>query len=224
NVMHCAPESYSGNDDAETGGKSSTPRRLLIYFSSPPESLDVVRAREILRLTPPVDDLTVETDGQRLRLGGRFLAETTYELRIAPGALRDSRQRLLEGAPLVQRFAFAADKPSLQWDVRQGIVERFGPQLVPLRGHGYDKADVRIHAIDPLARDFWPFPSTGVDTTDGESPPLPGNEPGRWTQTSDVADKAIIARIKALGSPAGSWRPGLRVQRRGLAAECCRCL
>jgi uncharacterized protein YfaS (alpha-2-macroglobulin family) len=218
-VMRCAPDSYSGSDDAETGDKPSTRRRILIGFSSTPESLDVVRAREVLRLTPPVDDLTVETDGQRLRLGGRFLAETTYELRIAPGALRDSRQRLLEGAPLVQRFAFAADKPSLQWDVRQGIVERFGPQFVPLRGRGYDKADVRIHAIDPLARDFWPFPSNGVDTTDGESPPLPGNEPGRWTQTSDVEDKAIIARIKALGSPAVSELVPLPIQRGGMEAK-----
>jgi alpha-2-macroglobulin len=218
-VMRCAPEGYSGNDNDETGDKPSARRRILIGFSSPPESLDVVRAREVLRLTPPVDDLTVETDGQRLRLGGRFLAETTYELRIAPGALRDSRQRLLEGPVFVQRFAFAADKPSLKWDVRQGIVERLGPQFVPLRGRGYDKADVRIHAIDPLAREFWPFPSDGVDTTDSESPPLPGNEPGKWTQVSDVEAKAIVARIKALGSPAVSELVTLPIQRGGIEAK-----
>src|SRR5262245_3655152 len=219
NVMHCSPESYSGSDDDGTGDKSSPRRRMLIGFSSTPESLDVVRAREVLRLTPPVDDLTVDTDGQRLRLGARFLAETTYELRIAPGALRDTRLRLLEGPVFVQRFAFAADKPSLKCDVRQGFVERFGPQFVPLRGRGYDKADVRFHAIDPLAREFWPFPSDGVDTTDSESPPLPGNEPGRWTQTSDVEAKAIVARIKALGSPVVSEFVTLPIQRGGIEAK-----
>src|SRR5215475_2863990 len=219
NVMHCSPESYSSSDDDGTGDKPSPRRRILIGFSSTPESLDVVRAREVLRLTPPVDDLTVDTDGQRLRLSARFLAETLYELRIAPGALRDSRQRLLEGPVFVQRFAFAADKPSLKWDVRQGIVERFGPQFVPLRGRGYDKADIRIHAIDPLARDFWPFPSHGVDTIDGESPPLPGNEPGKWTHTSDAEDKAIVARIKALGSPAVSEFVTLPIQRGGIDAK-----
>ncbi len=219
NVMHCAPDSDSGNNDDDTGDKPSTRRRILIGFSSTPESLDVVRAREALRLTPPVDDLTVDTDGPRLRLGGRFLAETTYELRIVPGALRDSRQRLLEGAPFVQRFAFAADKPSLKWDVRQGIVERFGPQFVPLRGRGYDKADVRIHAIDPLGRDFWPFPSNGVDTTDGESPPLPGNEPDKWTGISIVGEGEIVARLKALGSPAVSEIVPLPIQRGGIEAK-----
>jgi hypothetical protein len=218
-VMRCAPEEYSSNDDDDTGDRPGTRRRILINFSSPPESLDVVQARDILRLTPPIDDLTVATDGQRLRLSGRFLAETTYELRIAPGTLRDARQRLLEGAPFVQRFAFAADKPSLKWDVRQGIVERFGPQFVPLRGRGYDKADVRIHAIDPLARDFWPFPSAGVDTTDSEAPPLPGNEPGKWTQTADVGSQAIITRLKALGSPAVSELMPLPTQRGGMEAK-----
>lgn len=219
NVMRCAPDGYSGHDADDTGYKPSTRRRILIGFSSTPEALDVVRAREALRLTPPVDDLTVETDGQRLRLAGRFLAETTYELRIAPGVMRDSRQRGLEGGAFVQRFAFSADKPSLKWDVRQGIVERFGPQFVPLRGRGYDKADVRIHAIDPLGRDFWPFPRDGVDTTDDASPPLPGNEPGKWTQVSDVEDQAIIARLKALGSPAVSEFVTLPIQRDGIEAK-----
>src|SRR5262249_3205961 len=46
-VMHCAPEGYSGNDTDDTGDKPSTRRRILIGFSSTPESLDVVRAREV---------------------------------------------------------------------------------------------------------------------------------------------------------------------------------
>ncbi|MGE3536123.1 MAG: alpha-2-macroglobulin family protein [Candidatus Tectimicrobiota bacterium] len=219
NVIRCTPEDYFSAEEGGTESRPSPRRRLLLGFSAPPEALDVVRAREVLRLTPPVDDLRVEADGSRLRLAGRFLAETTYELRLAPGSLRDTRQRPLAGAPFVQRFAFAAEKPVLRWDVRQGIVERFGPQFVPLRGRGYDRADVRIHAIDPLARDFWPFPPAGIDSLDSESPPLPGHEPTPWTLPTDLEDQAMLARIKALGSPAVSELMTLPMQRGGSEAK-----
>src|SRR5262249_4837534 len=101
----------------------------------------------------------------------------------------------------------------------QGIVERFGPQLVPLRGGGYDKVDVRIHAIDALSRDFWPFPAGGVETKDDVAPPLPGNEPAPWTGADDAQRDAIAARIKALGSPAVSELVALPIRRGGVAAK-----
>ena len=75
--------------------------------------------------------------------------------------------------------------PALRWDAAQGIVERFGPQMVPLRGHGYAHADIRIHPIDPLSRDFWPFPR-GRDDHDDAAPPLPGNEPPPWDQPGAI--------------------------------------
>ena len=48
---------------------------------------------------------------------------------------------------------------------------------------GRERADVRIHAIDPMSRDFWPFPAKGLETDDADAPPLPGNEPERWVDT-----------------------------------------
>lgn len=220
-VMRCSPESQttSDSDDERPRDRPSTRRRIAVGFSAAPQALDVVRAREALRLTPAVDDLAVEVDGTRLRLSGRFLAETVYELSIAPGAIRDARGRSLEGVTFAQRFAFAPEKPSLRWDVRQGVVERFGPQFVPARGRGYGRADIRIHAIDPLSRDFWPFPAEGVDTADDDAPPLPGNEPSRWADAADVEGEAIVARIKALGSPAISELITLPLQRGGVDAK-----
>ncbi len=220
-VMQCSQSdtSSSSSDDEERPGARIVRRRMAVNFSAKPQPLDVVQAREALRITPAVADLKVEPDGSRLQVSGRFLAETVYELRIAPGSILDQRQRRLEGAPFVQKFAFAADTPSLKWDANQGIVERFGPQLVPLRGGGYDRADMRIHAIDPLSRDFWPFPRAGVETNDDESPPLPGNEPERWTEVADAAAAAIAARIKALGSPAVSELLPLPIQRGSIEAK-----
>src|SRR3954470_1083505 len=221
-VLRCAPVVSTDSDDEEGEGKKYQPgvkRTLALGFTGEPEGLDVVRAREALRITPPVDDLAVEKDGARLRLSGRFKADTAYELRVAPGAVKDGRGRPLEGQPFAQRFAFTADKPSLVWDANQGIVERFGPQMVPLRGRGYERADVRIHAIDPMSRDFWPFPAKGLETDDADAPPLPGNEPQRWADKGDIAADAMMQRIKALGSPAVSELVSLPTQRGGLEAK-----
>lgn len=218
-VMRCLPYASSSSDDGESGDGRNPRRRIAVTFSSKPEVLGIVRARDVLRITPAVEDLGAESDGVRLQLSGRFLADTVYELRIAPGSMQDYRNRPLAGEAFVQRFVFAAPKPRLKWDANQGIVERLGPQLVPLRGGGYDKVDVRIHAIDPLSRDFWPFPSAGVETRDDVAPPLPGNEPVTWTGAEDAKADAIAARIKALGSPAVSELMSLPIQRGGSAAK-----
>ncbi|MGA2124985.1 MAG: alpha-2-macroglobulin family protein [Xanthobacteraceae bacterium] len=220
-VMQCSQfgTAASSADDAERPGTQAARRRIAVGFSARPETLDVVRAREVLRITPAVDDLAIEPDASRLQVAGKFLADTVYELRIAPGSIRDQRNRLLEGPAFVQKFSFAPETPSLKWDASQGIAERFGPQLVPLRGGGYERADVRIYAVDPLSRDFWPFPRAGVETSDDESPPLPGNEPGRWTRTDDTTGQDIAARIKALGSPAVSELLPLPIRRGGAKAK-----
>jgi uncharacterized protein YfaS (alpha-2-macroglobulin family) len=147
------------------------------------------------------------------------LSDQVYELRLDPGSITDVRNRLLEGGPFVQRLAFAPQKPSLRWDAGVGIVERLGPQLVPLRGGGYDKADIRIHAIDPLSRDFWPFPPNGVETDDDAEPPLPGNEPARWSGVADAQAATMAARIKAFGSPAVSELATLPIRRGGVESK-----
>jgi hypothetical protein len=178
-----------------------------------------VRARQVLRVTPPVDDLSVAANGRSWQVTGRFQADTAYELRVEPDGLRDARGRGLTGPIAPIRFAFQPDQPNLVWDAGQGLVERFGPQMLPLRGQGYDRADLRIHAIPPLARDFWPFPANGLETDDGAAPPLPGNEPAPWTGANALNRSALATRIRALGSPAVSELVTLPTQRGGAAAR-----
>ncbi len=88
-----------------------------------------------------------------------------------------------------------------------------------MRGAGFDKVDLRIHAIDPLSRDFWPFPADGVSTDDATEPPLPGNAPAKWSDDKDVDAAAITARINALGSAAVSELAALPIQRGGAGAK-----
>ncbi len=212
-VLQCAA---AADDDAE--GKRAR-RGLVLEFSAKPEALDIVHARDALRISPAADNLSVKATGSRLQLNASFVADTVYELRLDPGSIVDVRHRPLDGSPFAQRFAFAPQKPSLRFDAGLGIVERFGPQHIPVRGGGYDKADIRVHAIDPLSRDFWPFPDGGIETDDEAEPPLPGNEPGRWAGAKDAEADAIAARIKALGSPAASELVGLPIHRGGVEAK-----
>ena len=216
-ILRCKPYASSSDDDAGKGAKG-TKRSIAITFNAKPETLDIVQARDAIRISPPVDDLAVENDGTRLRLTAKFLADTPYDIRIAAGGVHDERKRPLE-AVFVQQVAFAAETPSLVWDANEGLVERLGPQIVPLRGAGYDKVDLRIHKIDPLARDFWPFPGDGLQTDEAQAPPLPGNEPERWTKTDAADADAMTARIKALGSPAISDLVTLPIRRGGVAAK-----
>ncbi len=176
-VTQCAPE-----------GSGVRRRSIMLNFSAPPAKLDIIAARNSLRISPPIDDLGVSGGGAdaRFTITGNFAADTEYTLRIMPGTLADARGRPLDTAVAPERFAFRRVPPALGWDAAQGIAERLGPQMLPLHGHGYDRADLRIHRIDPLDRDFWPFPKSPVMTSDDAAPPLPGNEPAPWTGAADV--------------------------------------
>lgn len=206
-VLRCKPDETSQPE----------PRGLLLQFSTPPEAMDIVRARQVLRISPPVDDLALKPDGNSLEVTGRFQPDTLYELRL-DGGLKDARGRLLQGETASRRFAFAPSTPALGWDAAVGIVERFGPQMVPLRGHGYARADLRIHPVDATSRDFWPFPP-GVVTHDDQPPPLPGNEPEHWTDVDAASLADVERRLAALGSPAVSDLIDLPIQRGGVDAK-----
>ena len=199
-IHQCDPNEYGVDDES-----GAAPRRsFVVSFSAEPETPDVVRARGAFRLTPAVDDLSVERDGSRLKVSGRFRTDTIYDLRVEPGSLKDARGRSLGGEAFRTRLAFLPERPRLKWDAAQGIAERLGPQMIPLRGRGYDRADIRIHAIDPLARHFWPFPAEGLETGDDDAPPLAGNEAGPWSDKNDIGPGGMAERIRSLGSPAVS--------------------
>ena len=80
------------------GSAVAAPRRIVVRFSSAPAVPDIVLARDVLRIDPPVDGLTVDADGgDGLTLGGRFAADTAYTLSIDAGAIGDGSGRTLAG-------------------------------------------------------------------------------------------------------------------------------
>ena len=208
-VTVCSPDTYS----------TTRKRQAVLQFGRQPEALDVVAVRNAVRVTPPVAGLSAEsTDNNELKLSAEFAPGTDYRIAIAPGALHDTNGRALEAA-VAQTVRFDAAAPSLTWDVPQGIAERLGPQMVPVDGGGYERADVRVFAIDPLSRDFWPFPAGGLATSDARPPPLPGNEPAHYVEADPISGDDMAARLGALGTPASSALMTLPVKRGGLAAK-----
>ncbi len=216
-VLQCASlgaDSDAGADEGQPSYQAAPKRRLTLSFSATPEKLDILRAREALRITPAVDDLAVEPDGSRLKITARFLSDRVYEIAVAESALSDERKRPLAES-YAQKFSFAADKPSIAWDAGAGIVERLGPQFLPLRGRGYDRADVRIHAIDPLSRDFWPFPGDGVETEDASAAAAAGQGAARLEGCGQCGSRrhrrthqgvGFAGRLDADGSADPPWR------------------
>ncbi len=152
-------------------------------------------------------------------MSGRFEPEKRYQLSIHPTALTDTRGRLLdlEGASRMS-FYYPRKPKYLTWQRSSGTVERFGPQSVPMDGRGFDRADLRIYAIDALDRTWWPFPARAVSVDESQRPPGPGEEPDRriepyYTPSMD----SVKAHLTALGSPLLSRIVDLPIDRKGSA-------
>ena len=178
-------------------------RRIQVDFSAAPRSIGPVEGRNLLHFTPAVEDLSFQTAGRSLFVEGRFQANTLYRVSLAPLSLSDVRGRPLMAKTASELYLHFPPKPRyLQWQVGYGIVERFGPQQLPLEGRGFDRVDLRVYPVDPLNRSFWPFPEQPVTTDEQGAPPAPGEEPAPFIQADRHIDARSLARhLRALGSP-----------------------
>ena len=196
-------------------------RQIAIEFSADLRELGAVEARNLVRFTPPVDHLEFSAEGSDLLVRGDFARETLYRLDLVPARLADKSGRPLEmtGESTIW-FHFPQPTPFLRWGASQGILERFGPQMAPLSGRGEERVDLRIHRVDPLDRNFWPFPSSAVSVDEARRPPGPGEEPAGYANPGRaISSDELAARIAALGSPAISTLVDLPLRReKGSAA------
>jgi uncharacterized protein YfaS (alpha-2-macroglobulin family) len=190
------------NVSARQQPRMSTKREIVVQFSSLLGAVDPIAARNLVRITPSVDGVKSAVVGDQLHIAARFQTDTLYEIALEPTLLRDQRQRALKMTGRSAAFVFwKAEAPFLDLDYGSGIVERFGPQMIPMRGRGYDEADVRIHAIDPLDRSFWPFPAKPVLVDEDERPPSPGEAVAPHASPSPVQGDEAAQQIRRLGSP-----------------------
>jgi alpha-2-macroglobulin len=199
----------------------SDQRRVVVEFSAPLRTLSPIEARNLVRFTPAVDGLHFRTAGRELFAEGNFQADTLYRVSVTPVPLSDTRGRPLLAKSTSELFLHFPPKPKyLQWQVGHGIVERLGPQQLPLDGRGFGRADLRIYPIDPLNRSFWPFPDQAVNVDEQAAPPAPGEEPKKFTRNDQHINADELARqLRTLGSPPVSTIVKLPLRANGSAAR-----
>jgi alpha-2-macroglobulin len=200
---------------------TSGDRVLVVEFSATPLNLDAVSGRNLIRFTPAVPNLVFSPHGRTLEISGDFAWDTLYAVGVVPASLQDENHRSLEMKGKSEVYFFFPRKPDyVQWGASQGIVERFGSQSVPVTGRGQDRLDLRIYAIDPLNRSFWPFPEQAIAVDESLRPPGPGEEPIKHTAPERLISTAeLIKHISALGSPTVSTIVNLPLRREGSAAN-----
>jgi alpha-2-macroglobulin len=198
---------------------ASTPRELALncgntgeqpqlIFSSPLGALSLSSLRQVVRFEPAVNDLRFQLFGNRVQLLGRFAPDTLYTLRLGSEGQTNGnipREQLLDEAGRVLKFVTPADvyfhlgTKTTFLELAQGsaIIEAKGPQMVPMRGFGDTKVDVRIHRIDALHAGLWPFPASPLVINEDTAPPFPGEEP----EMPSIGTLAEGRHLRLLGSP-----------------------
>ncbi|MEM7404513.1 MAG: alpha-2-macroglobulin family protein [Pseudomonadota bacterium] len=186
-------------------------RRLAVEFSTALDSMDFDTVRDLVRVSPRVENLQFRAHERMLLIDGAFAPDVNYTLSLHPapaGAERllDTTGRALEQdqlSSMALRFPRRADQ--LRWGAASGVLERFGPKQVPLLGRGEQQMDLRVHAVDPLDRSFWPFPAEPVAVDDRDRPPGPGEAPRPHERADEhITPAALAAQIQALRAPAYS--------------------
>ncbi|MEM1176767.1 MAG: MG2 domain-containing protein [Acidobacteriota bacterium] len=174
-----------------------------LEFSAAAQALTPVDCRNLVRLTPSVDRLSCQTSGSGVTISGGFERERTYRLALGRADIKDPRgRRLTASGPSEVHLYFPAKVPYLGLRSGAGLVERTGPQSVPMEGRGDRRVDVRIHRLDDLDRSFWPFPAAPVAVDESRRPPGPGEAPAPFGELWRTPTPGELAgQLRALGSP-----------------------
>lgn len=217
--------------EATTGGSKYSPedvltcdagrRRVVVTFSAPLGDVGPIAGRNLVRFEPAVEDLQYRADGERLVIDGGFEPGTRYRMRVVPGELEDSDGRPLtaEGVnALSLAFPPQPDFMEVNGGSGRAVMERHGPQTLPLEGRGEGRVDLRIHRIEPGDLSHWPYSDQPVTVDESQRPNGPGEGP-------DAPDRLrrdehdLSQRIRDLGSPAVSRLVELPLDNEGSAAR-----
>ena len=174
------------------GGGGDEP--LFLEFSHELGSISMEVIKRLVRFEPAVKNFRFVVSGKRLNLHFSPERDQVYRLTLQEMGLTDTNGRNLSafGETAVYFYYTHAD-PYLRWRQSRGILERYGAQKFPMEGRGEEQVDLRIYKLDPLDRNFWPFPNRPVRVYEKFRPPGPGEEP--------AFTRNMPEHIQLLGSP-----------------------
>ncbi len=174
------------------GGDGDEP--LFLEFSHDLGPVSMAAVKQLVRFEPTVRNFRFKISGKRLNLHFSPEREQIYRLTLQETVLRDRNGRDLSTfGDTALYFYYTQADPYLRWRQSRGILERYGAQKFPMEGRGEEQVDLRVYKLDPLDRNFWPFPGRPVTVNEEARPPGPGEEPAFATNMSK--------QIQLLGSP-----------------------
>ncbi len=174
------------------GGGGDEP--LFLEFSHELGPISMATVKRLVRFEPAVKNFRFAVSGKQLELHFSPERDQVYRLTLQKTDLTDKNGRNLStfGETAVYFYYTHAD-PYLRWRQSRGILERYGVQKFPMEGRGEEQVDLRIYKLNPLDRNFWPFPDRSVRVNEESRPPGPGEEPAFATN--------MPKQIQLLGSP-----------------------
>lgn len=179
-------------DQPLQGGSGGEP--LFLEFSHELGAISMPTVKQLVRFEPAVRNFRFEVSGRRLNLHFSPERDQTYRLTLQETDVADRNGRnLLTLGDTSLYFYYTHADSYLQWRQSRGILERYGVQKIPMEGRGEEQVDLRIYKLDPLDRNFWPYPDKPVGVDEEARPPGPGEEPRFATN--------IPKHIQLLGSP-----------------------
>lgn len=179
-------------DQPLQGGAAGEP--LFLEFSHKLGAISMPTVKQLVRFEPTVKNFRFELSGRRLNLHFNPETDQSYRLTLQETDVADRNGRNL--SPLGDTslyFYYTHADPYLEWRQSRGILERYGVQKFPMEGRGEERVDLRIYKLDPLDRNFWPYPDKPLRVDEEIRPPGPGEEPGFATN--------MPKHIQLLGSP-----------------------
>ncbi len=168
-------------------------RSFLLRFSSAPRGLGPVEARNLVRFTPPVDGLDFATRAKALEITGAFAWETLYKVNLAPIPLTDDKGRELEMKGTSELFIFFPRMADyLRWGASQGVLERYGPQMVPIEGRADERVELACSRRRSTRIDrFGLFLHSRWWSTNRSAHPVREKSPNRFGRLSEESQRPI---------------------------------
>ncbi len=196
---------------------------LDLRFSDWLGPVSLAEVKHLVRFEPAVRNFSYEVAGKNLRLAFEAESDRAYKLTLEPTPIRDRSGRTLAEFGETSAFFYTQGQAAyLRWRQASGILERHGPQQLPMEGRDETRLDVRIFKIDPLSRNFWPFPAAGLVLDESVRPAGPGEEPSYATDMAEQIRQLgtpLVSRILSLPLAPNGPRAHFGLDLSGLLAE-----
>lgn len=175
--------------DCSTGKKP-----IFIEFTDTTGAISLNHIKRMIHFEPSVKNFHFNVSGRKIMLYFDVEREKIYKLRIQHVKFKNTSGRpIYPFGETSFYFFYRKSSPYIKWMESKAILERYGPQFLPMEGRNMEQVDLRVYKIDPLNRNFWPFSSEPIAIDEKIRPRGPGEEPKYATHMKQ--------QIKLLGSP-----------------------